>query len=211
MKTSIYYIVMCICILFVFTSCDTKQEWWDSGVSSPYHDCSIMEYLRTDNYNWELTVELIERAKLTDLFEGQVDTLKEITFLAPPSYSILRHLYDNGFENISEISQEECRELVLKHVIKGKHLKEKIAFRNPDYLITDTKQNSYTEFTCLGGNKIRVWKDKSAWGGVPDVGPETMFIYSFDAQQNVPLATPDIQPINGVVHALNYNYVLGRI
>lgn len=43
------------------------------------------------------------------------------------------------------------------------------------------------------------------------VGPETMYIYSFNAQQNVPLATPNIQPLNGVVHALNYNYVLGKI
>ena len=49
----------------------TTQDWYDSGVSSPYHDCSIMEYLRKDSYNWELTVKLIERAKLTDMFEGK--------------------------------------------------------------------------------------------------------------------------------------------
>lgn len=87
-----------------------------------------MEFLRRDSYNWELTVELIERAQLTNLFEGQVDSLKEITFLAPPSYSILRHLYDNNLEKVSELSQDECCQLVLKHVIKGKHLKEEIIF-----------------------------------------------------------------------------------
>ena len=38
-----------------------------------------------------------------------------------------------------------------------------------------------------------------------------MYLYSFDAMEMVPLASPDIQPLNGVVHALNYNYVLGRI
>ena len=210
MKTFLY-IFISSCVLFTFRSCDTKQEWWNSGISSPYHDCSIMEFLRRDSYNWELTVELIERAQLTNLFEGQVDSLKEITFLAPPSYSILRHLYDNNLEKVSELSQDECCQLVLKHVIKGKHLKEEIIFRNPDYLILDTRQDGFSEFTCVGGNKIRVWKDKSAWAGVPDVGPETMYIYSFNAQQNVPLATPNIQPLNGVVHALNYNYVLGKI
>ena len=58
-------------ILVGFSACDTKQDWFDSGISSPYHDCSIMEYLQKDTANWKLTVELIERAELTDLFEGK--------------------------------------------------------------------------------------------------------------------------------------------
>ena len=99
MKTFLY-IFISSCVLFTLTSCDTKQEWWNSGISSPYHDCSIMEFLRRDSYNWELTVELIERAQLTNVFEGQVDSLKEITFLAPQSYSILRNLYDNNLEKV---------------------------------------------------------------------------------------------------------------
>lgn len=70
-------------LLFVslLCSCDTKQDWYDSGICSPYHDCSIMEYLRGDTANWKLTVELIERAELTDLFEGNDPNYKEITFL----------------------------------------------------------------------------------------------------------------------------------
>ncbi|MFR1242333.1 MAG: hypothetical protein ACLSDJ_14635 [Butyricimonas faecihominis] len=43
------------------------------------------------------------------------------------------------------------------------------------------------------------------------MGAETMYLYSYSAQTQVPLATPDIQPLNGVVHALNYNFVLGKI
>ena len=204
-------IILQILAIGLLASCDTQQEWFDSGVSSPYHDCSIMEYLRQDDYNWELTVEMIERADLTDLFEGQVDTLPEITFFAPPSYSILRYLWDNELEQVSELTPEFCREIILRHVVKGKHLKADIAYRNPDYLATDERQDGCTDFTCISGNKLRAWVDKSAWGGVPDAGPETMYLYSFDAMINVPLASPDIQPLNGVVHALNYNYILGNI
>ena len=80
-------------ILLLYT-----QDWYDSGVSSPYHDCSIMEYLRKDTYNWELTVKLIERAKLTDMFGGNDPSYKEITCFAPPSYSILRYRWDNVVE-----------------------------------------------------------------------------------------------------------------
>ena len=82
-------------ILFVLSACDTKQTIIDTGISNPYFDGTMMEYLRSDNYNWELTVEMIEHAGLTDLFEGTVDSLPTITFFAPPSYSILRFLLES--------------------------------------------------------------------------------------------------------------------
>lgn len=201
----------CVCVLMALTGCDTKQNWIDTGVSSPYHDCSIMEYLRGDAYNWELTVEMIERADLTDLFEGQVDTLPEITFFGIPSYSILRYLWDNEMESVNELTPEFCRETVLNHVVKGKYLKADIAYRNPNYLITDSQQDGGTELITLGGRQLKAYVDKSEYGGVPDAGAETMYLYSFSAYTQVPLASPDIQPLNGVVHALNYNFVLGRI
>ena len=202
---------ICVCVLMVLTGCDTKQNWIDTGVSSPYHDCSIMEYLRGDAYNWELTVEMIERADLTDLFEGQVDSLPEITFFGIPSYSILRYLWDNDMESVSELTPAFCRETILNHVVKGKYLKADIAYRNPNYLITDPQQDGGTELITLGGRQLKAYVDKSEYGGVPDAGAETMYLYSFSAYTQVPLASPDIQPLNGVVHALNYNFVLGRI
>lgn len=202
---------ICVCVLMTLTGCDTKQNWIDTGVSSPYHNCSIMEYLRGDAYNWELTVEMIERADLTDLFEGQVDTLPEITFFGIPSYSILRYLWDNEMESVNELTPEFCRETVLNHVVKGKYLKADIAYRNPNYLITDSQQDGGTELITLGGRQLKAYVDKSEYGGVPDAGAETMYLYSFSAYTQVPLASPDIQPLNGVVHALNYNFVLGRI
>ena len=180
------YILASLLVSFYLTSCDTAQDWTDTGVSSPYHDCSIMEYLRGDQYNWELTVQMIERGGLTAMFEGTDPDYEEITFFAIPSYTILRYLWDND-------------------------LKADIAYRNPDYLITDQKQDGGTALTTVGGRKLKAYVDKSSYGGVPDVGAETMYLYSYSAQTQVPLATPDIQPLNGVVHALNYNFVLGKI
>ena len=180
------YILASLLVSFYLTSCDTAQDWIDTGVSSPYHDCSIMEYLRGDQYNWELTVQMIERGGLTAMFEGTESDYEEITFFAIPSYTILRYLWDND-------------------------LKADIAYRNPDYLITDQKQDGGTALTTVGGRKLKAYVDKSSYGGVPDVGAETMYLYSYSAQTQVPLATPDIQPLNGVVHALNYNFVLGKI
>nr|WP_288215268.1 hypothetical protein [uncultured Butyricimonas sp.] len=76
-------IAIIIFVLAGFAACDTRQDVIDTGISSPYFEGNMMEYLRSDAYNWELTVQMIERAGLTDLFEGRVDSLSEITFLLP--------------------------------------------------------------------------------------------------------------------------------
>ena len=54
----------------------------------------MMDYMRGDTYNWELTVQMIEHAGLTDLFEGKVghdasDHILGNTF----SYSIQRFIF----------------------------------------------------------------------------------------------------------------------
>lgn len=210
MKT-IYRLLMSLVLAGALVSCDTQQDVWNTGTSSPYHDCTVMEYLRGDSYNWELTVELIERAGLTDLFEGQVDTLPEITFWGFPSYSVKRYLLDNGLKSVDEIELAVSRELVLKHVVKGKVLKKDIAFRDKDYYIFDREQTGGTELKGLVGNLLKAYIDKTQYSGVPETGAEVLYLYSFSAETMVPLACPDIQPNNGVVHSLNYNYVLGKI
>ncbi len=208
---SIYTILMSFMFAGVLTSCDTKQDVWDTGTSSPYHDCSIMEYLRGDKYNWELTVELIEHAGLTDLFEGQVDTLPEITFWGFPSYSVLRYLYDCNLENVSEINKDKAREIVLMHVMKGKVLQEDVALRDENYYIYDEEQTGGTELFTVSGIRLKAYVEIDDYMFVPDGGASHLYLYSFTAKSMIPLASPNIQPQNGVVHALNYNYVLGAI
>ena len=206
-------------ILFVLSACDTKQTIIDTGISNPYFDGTMMEYLRSDNYNWALTVEMIEHAGLTDLFEGTVDSLPTITFFAPPSYSILRFLWESQekgdpnsyYKKVNDIPVNLCREFILKHVVKGKHLKESIKFRNMSYYINAAEQDGGTHLTCLNGNRITAYLERESYAGVADAGAIKMHLFSWTADSYVPLASPDIQPTNGVVHALNYGYDFGNI
>lgn len=196
----------------------TKQEVINTGISSPYFEGNMMDYLKSDNYNWELTVQMIEQANLTDLFEGRVDTLPEITFFAPPSYSILRFIYEslnnedpnNIYQSVKNIPPELCREYILKHVVKGKYLKEDIVYRNMSYPINDEKQDGGTWLECLGHNRIIAYLERMPYEGVPNSGPIYLRLYS-PTYGTVPMASPNIQPKNGVVHALNYSYNFGNI
>ena len=205
-------------IIVLIWACDTEQKVIDTGVSNPYFDGTIMDYLRSNDKNWDLTVEMIEYADLTDLFEGQVDTCPEITFWAPPAYSILRFMLESQkaavpgeiYTKIADIPKELCRTFLLKHVVNKKYLKSDIAYINKDYFINEEKQDGGTDMTCIEGNKIRAYLRGSSWAGVADVGAVTLNLYSMEHGE-IPVASPDIQPQNCVVHALNYSYNFGKI
>lgn len=208
---------MILCFAGVFGAC-TQQDIIDTGVSSPYHDCNMMDYLRSDKYNWELTVQMIEHAGLTDLFEGRVDSLPEITFWGVSSYSIQRFIFDsqdsgdpgNVYTQITEIPKLLCREFLLKHITKGKILKAEIAYKNKEYEINEPEQDGGTWITCLAGNRFLAYQEGSDYGGVPDAGAVYLKCWSMEWGK-IPMASPDIQPTNGVVHALDYSYRLGHI
>lgn len=212
-------IFICLSIWMACLACNTRQEVIDGGICSPYFEGSIMEYLRSDIDQWGYTVQMIERAGLASLFEGEVDSISELTFFAPPSYAVYRYLMDckykgisaDKYEHIEDIPVEICRELILKHVVIGKYLKADIGFRNMDYGIYAPEQDGGTAFTCMGGNKVIAYLEKTAYKGIPDAGPVKMFLYSYTVGKMIPMATPDIQPRNGVVHALNYGYDFGKI
>lgn len=214
MKKHILAALMAISLL----SC-TKQDVINTGVPNAQYNGNMMQYLRSDDYNWKLTVELIERAGLTDLFEGRVDSLKEITFLGFKSISIQRFLYDSEYKNpaagvfqtVQDIPVAMARELVLKHVIKGRFLKAVVPLRNKEYQISDPRQTGGVKYTTLAGNRVWLYLEGSPYGGVPDAGPVILKVYSITQSRTIPMATPDIQPLNGVVHALNYGYEFGII
>ena len=121
MKNILKYVIV-ISLSIVIFAC-TKQEVIDTGISSPYYDGSIMQFLRSDKYNFGMTVEMIERGGLVDLFEGKVDTCQELTFLAFKTHTVYLFLLDNNLDSVAQLQPEFCRDIVLRHVINGKHIK----------------------------------------------------------------------------------------
>ncbi|MFR3328584.1 MAG: hypothetical protein ACLTSL_00175 [Odoribacter splanchnicus] len=203
-------IVIVYVLVFCIFSC-TKQDVIDTGISSPYYEGTIMQFLQSDEYNFKLTVDMIERGGLTDLFEGEVDSCSQITFLAFKTHTIYLFLLQNGLDSVMQLSPDLCRDIVLRHVIAGKHLKEEIGYRNLNYdftageEITEEKAGG-SVFNTLDGAEVFLYREKSDYEGVPDMGPEYLYSYSITEKTYLPMATPDIQPNNGVIHALTPYY-----
>lgn len=210
MKT--LYMLISGLFLALLNACEPVQKViGEDTLASPYVDCSMMQYLRNNPYNWDWTVEMIERAGLTDMFEGTVDTLPEITFLGFTKFSVMRYVYDQGMDSVAQLGVEECRNLVLRHVVKGKHLKESIKYQDTSLEISDAKQKGGTDFVTLGGGKLKFFLVADDYANVPGAGAVHMGVYSISAGSKVPTASINIQPLNGVVHSLNNDYELGKI
>ena len=106
-------------LLATFWACNTKYNYIDTGISDGVHDCSMLEYLKGDSYNWDTIVRVIERAGLTSLFEGEGPG-EQITFLGPTNHSIRNWMYDSAYIDVNSIPADTCKQLVLRHVTKGR-------------------------------------------------------------------------------------------
>ena len=203
-------IVLVAIIALTTMSCETQQDVFDTGVANAFFDGNMLQYLESDKENWALTVEMIKHAGMEDIFNGSDPEYPEITFFGITSYSIQRFLWDNDKEVVTDLTPEECEYWLTRHIIKGKHLKASFPYRDTQYEIFDENQTGYTDLVSLGDNVFRTYLERTDYADIPNAGPTVMLIFSLDRNENMPLASPDIQPDNGVVHSLNYSYVLGR-
>lgn len=189
-------------IIFMSAAC-TKENFIDTGKASGVYDGSVMEYLRSHTQDWDSTVAVIEWAGLTDLFEGNDSEYPEITFFGPTNLSVMRYMYNKNIERVKDVEPEVWREMLLKHVIKGKFMK------------SDFSKGDRTEggdvFATLGVNQLRVYYQTSPYGEVPDAGPVSLYIDPVGGYSVTQIASADIEPKNGAVHSLVYSFTFGDL
>lgn len=194
-------------MLFSLWACDPQDNFIDTGLSKT-HDCSIYEYLHTSSYNWDSTILLIRRADLVELFEGKDDRYPQITFFGMTNHSIRRYLLEKNIARVMDLDAAFCRELLLKHLVGRRVMSADIDFRIPDI---GGEIKGGTKLTCMGGNVLLLYREQDDYAGVENAGAIHLRMYSVTLDVKVPMASPDIDLMNGAVHALNYNYALGKI
>lgn len=66
-------------------------------------------------------------------------------------------------------------------------------------------------YTMMNGNKVWAYTFKEAYNKVQGMGPLLLYISSIDTHRRLEIASGDIEPDNGVVHSLAYNFTLGEM
>lgn len=209
--------IIIILTVFAFFACETKENYIDTGISYGIYEGNMMTYFASNSYDWDSTALIIQRAGLEEMFTGNDSEYEQITFLGPTNHSIRRWMLGGDSNNpirytkISEIPVDECRSMILKHVIKNRIMKDSIPFINVQYLPGDALQDGGVEFTTIGGDVVFAYRRTSDYGGVAGAGAKSLHFHSRTMDQLVPVASADIECDNGVVHSLNYSYTFGDI
>ena len=104
------------------------------------------------------------------------------------------------YNRVKDSPVDLCREMLLSHIIPGKIMKTGF-----DYEVKGTLTGG-TMVTTLSGVELRVYRTKSSYGGVPDIGAEGLRIHAPVSGNIASIASADIEVTNGVVHSLDYTY-----
>lgn len=198
--------ILFTCVLFcLFIAC-SDYNFVKTGLSNGVFEGNMLEYMQAHPYDWDSTVLMIKRGKLEYLFEGK----DSITFFGPTNHSIRRYMLNNNIDMIDDMDEEFCREIILRHVLKGKKMRDEFAEGlqpNDDSVIGKGGER----LTLMGGNNIWIYTFKDSYAGVEGAGPVVLRLSSIEMNKKINVASTNIEPNNGVVHALGYDYTLGEL
>ena len=201
---TILKIQMVLLVVFGIAGGCTKTNFIKTGLSNGKHDCTMWEYFHTDSYNWDSTIIMIETAGLIDLFDGN----DSITFFGPTNHSIRRYLLEENINSVKDMGADFCRTTILRHVMKGKVMRDDIP---RGYAYSTIIGEGGQTYDMMGGNQIWVYTEQEEYSGVSQMGAVHVYLRSVETAQSIGVASTDIEPTNGVVHSLSYTYTLGEM
>lgn len=193
-------------LVFAMLSC-TKNDFIKTGISKGQFPGTMIEYMESDSYNWDSTLLMIRTAGLENLFNGE----EKITFFGPTNHSIRRYMLENDIKRVVDMGEEFCRETLLRHVMKGKVMREEFPRGVDNTEGGELVGEGGQIYTLMGGNKIWAYTFQEPYMDVPGVGAIALHVTSIDGKIVIPIASTDIEPTNGVVHSLGYSFTLGEM
>lgn len=209
MKRNLKMIMLLFAVGMIAWSCN--KYYYDSGVHKGKYEGSIMDYMKENRSFFDSTLMVIELAGMTNVLQSE-----NVTFFAPPSgtvnkivRSLNRQLRFAGKDTVSKLEQikpEVWKNTLSQYVFKGTNLLKDYPQRDTLSYVAYPGQN----YTSYGGRIMNIGVIFNDAGGVQYAGYRQLYlayIPDFSNPQvsltNIPVATSDIQPKNGVIHVLN--------
>lgn len=205
-----------IVVLFSLNGC-TKENFIKSGLCNGRFDGSLLEYMEAPghSYDWDSTALIVRRAgeEMIRLFEGKHPDYPEITFFGPTNHSIRRYMLQEKIKRVSDLDPEWCKELLLKHIVKGKLYRNDISRGESGGLEGEDEVvgKGGDILVTIGGTKIWIYSFQEDYNGIEGLGPVNLYLKSFEGKILLNIVSTDIEPDNCVVHSLSYAYTLGEI
>ena len=213
MKKVLLILTVILSVGVMMTGCKKQQYYFDTGVANAKFNGSILQYLESNQYHmFDSLVKVIKLAGMEDVFQND-----SITFFAMADTAIqtsIMFLNSNlalqGKDTISDLAQLSPafwqQELSL-YLFTGVHR------------LNDYPQIDFGNLLVFGGGYYKSYGSKimnigvvyNSVGGVQYEGYRQLYLTYFAGDVppptftfDVPVASSDINPTNGIVHALTY-------
>ncbi len=211
-----------VVLLFItFTSCNKKDSFIDTGVHTAKYDGSILDYLKEKRGQFDSIVKIIQIAGMENVFDNE-----EITFFAPADSSVNNSIEQLNMllqiwglkevKRLEQIKPEVWAKFLSRYVFKGKKAMN-------DYPQIDIGNLSafpgqvYTSYSGQIMNIGVVYDDAGTADGVQvKYAGYRHLLISYIPSISTPLdyrswysanvASVNIAPRNGYIHALRYSY-----
>lgn len=206
---SIKHILYIGLMVFCGTGC-TKYDFIDTGIANGNHQNTMWEYFDKDPYNWDSLQVMAAHAGVRDIFEGTSEHGKDITFLGITNHSIRRYLLRNQdtYKQITDIPKEECKEIILSSILKGRIERDGFPPGKPSTSADDVIGSGGKMYTTLSGKQLWIYTYKEPYNGVPNTGAVRIYIVSPDTARKTEVASSNIMTLTGVVHSLSYGFTI---
>jgi hypothetical protein len=216
MKNIARIIAILVVAMPFFTFCTDDNYLVDGGKSNGVYDGTIWDFICSRPDYFDTLCYVVQLAGMEDVFKED-----EITFFAPPDYSlkycldyINRYRYNyqgkDSLRDLSQIKPEIWKEFIGLYVVKDK------------YMLKDIPQIDTTMLSAYGGQAYISYNGRPMNIGVVYYDVESngnrikyagyrqliySYIYDFADMdmQNAYVATSDIQTNNGIVHVINFS------
>lgn len=215
-KIKTWQAVLALLVISIFFgNCTDDSYIKDGGISNPYFDGSILEFLQSrsneadpNNDYFSDLIKIIGITGMEEVFEQE-----DITFFAPTNWSIRssmnylnRTWYQMGNDSIKSLQQINpavWKELLSMYILKEKYLLKDI----PQIDTTAIAAYPGQAYISYGGVPMNAGVVYGDVNGVKYVGPrQILYSYIYDItindMRNAYVATSDIQPNKGAIHVI---------
>lgn len=210
---SLPVVVLATICSICMVNCQDDSYLQDGGTHNPFYAGSVMDYLESfpdSNYFTDL-VSVIKYAGLDSVLRND-----SVTFFAPTDWSIRssvnalsRQLYlYSGKDSVKDLRQVRpavWREYLSMYIIPGKYRLKDI----PQLDTANVKAFPGQAYYSYGRKPMNIGVMYYDAGGVKYAGPRQVIfsdVTDFTSMDmiNAYVSTSDIQPVNGVIHVINF-------
>ncbi|WP_343307734.1 fasciclin domain-containing protein [Chitinophaga niabensis] len=215
MKKIFQWPLVFLCFVMLTQSCK-KDYYVDGGKANPYYNGTIYDYLSEKKLYFDTIKQIVDLAGLKDMMTSDTITFfaptDEVIRVAMNSLNASRYANMKDSVKMSDLGPEVWRKFLSMYIMKGKRVAGTFPRVNPENISAFPGIN----YIMLDGYILNIGLDYTSYNGVEAVGPRILTVTditfdptNFRNNPRVRVVSSDIQPKNGVIHALSISHAFG--